>query len=31
MQIAQKLKELRIDRNLKQSEITTMIETTQQY
>lgn len=31
MQIAQKLKELRIDRDLKQSEIATVIGTTQQY
>lgn len=31
MQIEQKLKELRIDRDLKQSEIATVIGTTQQY
>lgn len=31
MQIAQKIKELRIDRDLKQSEIATAIGTTQQY
>ena len=31
MQIAQKLKELRLDRDLKQSEIAKVIGTTQQY
>lgn len=31
MQIAQKLKELRLDRDLRQSDIATVIGTTQQY
>lgn len=31
MQIAQKLKELRLDRDLRQSDIATIIGTTQQY